>query len=282
MSASRQLKFAQFDVKTAVLYGALQEEVFLEQPGGFGDDTKKVHSLHCSLCGLKQAPRCWNRRLLHLLGDEGLTKSEADSCLFRRVRGGESLYDVIYVDYGLVLGSDAEEIQKFLEQLKTTSKITMGTLESNLGMKIDLQSVGSISISQGPYTKRMLDQFVMPETNAAYTPATRDDVVDSWKASQEVTNREAVGSLMRLTNATRPDIAFAVGRAARSLDNNPTQEGRLVVKQMFRNRTRKGTFTCERHEWSAHPIQWQWRRSRGQKLCQRRGKGAGIGTGSLR
>jgi len=55
------MKLKHFDVKTAFLYGELEEEVYLEQPEGFDNGSGRVCRLKRSLYGLKQAPRCWNK-----------------------------------------------------------------------------------------------------------------------------------------------------------------------------------------------------------------------------
>uniref|UniRef100_A0AAV1TK68 Uncharacterized protein n=1 Tax=Peronospora matthiolae TaxID=2874970 RepID=A0AAV1TK68_9STRA len=45
--------------------------------------------------------------------------------------------------------------------------------------------------------------------------------------------REAVGALMHLTTATRPDIAFSVGYVSRFMEN-PQEEHWVAVKRIFR------------------------------------------------
>lgn len=55
----------QMDVKSAFLYGTIQEEVYVKQPPGFEDPAhpKKVYKVVKALCGLHQAPRAWHERL---------------------------------------------------------------------------------------------------------------------------------------------------------------------------------------------------------------------------
>ncbi|CAB0039372.1 unnamed protein product [Trichogramma brassicae] len=100
--AQKDPEITTFDVRTAFLYGSLQEEIDMEIPlgldfnGQFKDSTKMgsharlmtsainnyVCRLNKSLYGLKQAPRCWNQRFKHFLSKFRLTESDADKCMF--------------------------------------------------------------------------------------------------------------------------------------------------------------------------------------------------------
>ncbi|GBN79900.1 hypothetical protein AVEN_255754-1, partial [Araneus ventricosus] len=61
----------QLDVKSAYLYGKLNEKVYLKQPPGFTvkDAENKVYLLHKALYGLHQSGRSWNCELDHILED---------------------------------------------------------------------------------------------------------------------------------------------------------------------------------------------------------------------
>nr|GEW16621.1 retrovirus-related Pol polyprotein from transposon TNT 1-94 [Tanacetum cinerariifolium] len=60
-AASKNMTIYQMDVKTALLNGELNEEVYVSQPEGFVDSDHPTHIYHLkkALYGLKQAPRAW-------------------------------------------------------------------------------------------------------------------------------------------------------------------------------------------------------------------------------
>jgi len=61
VAALEDLDIQSIDVKTAYLYGNLDEEIYMEQPEGFKLPGKedKVWRLHKALYGLKQAGLSW-------------------------------------------------------------------------------------------------------------------------------------------------------------------------------------------------------------------------------
>ena len=65
IAALHNLEIHQMDVKTTLLNGELNEEIFMEQPKGFivPSQEKKVCILVKSLYGLKQAPKQWHENL---------------------------------------------------------------------------------------------------------------------------------------------------------------------------------------------------------------------------
>lgn len=233
VAAADHLKLQQFDIKTAFLYGELQEEVYVKQPEGFEDNTDRVCRLKKSVYGLKQAPRSWNAKFVSFMQSSGMQQSKADPCLFTRNQNGKKLFIAIYVDDGLMAGSDIHEINAFMNDLKNSFKITSGELNNFLGMQIVQNSDSSIFISQSGYTEKMLKRFNMNNSNKVATPCDRTECNDSKPIESQVPYREAIGCLMYLTAGTRPDIAYAVSKAARSMES-PTQNDWTMVKRIFK------------------------------------------------
>lgn len=138
IAASEGMKMLQFDVSTAFLYGSLDdEEIFMKQPEGYDDGTGRVCLLKKSLYGLKQAPRCWNKRILDFLKEVGFEVNEADPCLFKREKADRKLILALYVDDGLLAGSDQQLIDEFIDELKERFKITTKPASYFLGIEIE-------------------------------------------------------------------------------------------------------------------------------------------------
>nr|GEW47044.1 hypothetical protein [Tanacetum cinerariifolium] len=74
----------QMDVKSAFLYGTIEEEVYVCQPSGFEDPDHpdKVYKVVKALYGLHQAPRAWYETLGTYLLANGFQRGTIDQTLF--------------------------------------------------------------------------------------------------------------------------------------------------------------------------------------------------------
>lgn len=74
----------QMDVKSAFLYGTIEEEVYVSQPPGFIDAEypDKVYKVNKALYGLHQAPRAWYETLAFYLLENGFQRGKIDPTLF--------------------------------------------------------------------------------------------------------------------------------------------------------------------------------------------------------
>ena len=96
------------DVKTAFLFGELDEEIYMEQLEGFvkQGQEKKVCRLLKAIYGLKQAALQWNKALHDSLLKMGFTRTFADSGVYIHFHNQELIILVIYVDDALFMGSN--------------------------------------------------------------------------------------------------------------------------------------------------------------------------------
>ena len=101
------------DVKSAFLNGYILEEVYVEQPPGFLDQTMPNHvfKLNKALYGLKQAPRAWYDRLSKFLIENNFARGNVDKTLFIQRSKEDLLIVQIYVD-DIIFGSTNEALCK--------------------------------------------------------------------------------------------------------------------------------------------------------------------------
>jgi adenine-specific DNA methylase len=111
----------QMDVKNVFLHGDLQEEVYMEQPLGYVDQTHPnlVYKLKKTLYGLKQAPRAWSNKIgQYLVTNEFQTSSVDFTLCVKKIDHGIVII-VIYVDDLIIIRDSDEDIfdlKKFLKQ----------------------------------------------------------------------------------------------------------------------------------------------------------------------
>ncbi|KAG8489409.1 hypothetical protein CXB51_017388 [Gossypium anomalum] len=220
LTAQKQWKVHQLDVKLAFLKGFLKEEIFIEQPEGFevSGEEHKVYRLKKALYGLKQAPRAWYDRIDAYLSRLGFTKSISEPTLYVKKDEKETLLIVsLYVDDLLVTGSKDELIEDFKKQMQDIFEMTdLGLMTYFLGMEVN-QGEQGIFISQQAFALKVLSKFSMSKCKPASTPVALGEKLSSTSEHDRIDERgyrSLVGCLLYLT-ATRPDILYAVGLLSR-------------------------------------------------------------------
>lgn len=219
MAVKKKYKIHQMDVVTAFLQGDLNEEIYMDQPEIFNDGTNRVCKLNKSIYGLKQAGRQWNIKLDEKLRIFGLIKSKTDPCIYYTNNLG--LMIAIYVDDFLIFFKEIDELNKLKEFLnKEFLMKDLGEAKSCLGIKIT-QGENYIEIDQIAYIREILNRFGMEDCKPVGTPRdinqklSINDVDDKNSLVGKIPYQEAIGSLLYLTQGTRPDIAFAVNDLSR-------------------------------------------------------------------
>ncbi|GJR82029.1 putative ribonuclease H-like domain-containing protein [Tanacetum coccineum] len=108
----------QMDVKSAFLYGKIEEEVYVCQPPGFEDPEfpDRVYKVEKALYGLHQAPRAWYETLSTYLLDNGFQRGQIDKTLFIKRVKGDILLVQVYVD-DIIFGSTRNEMCTEFEKM---------------------------------------------------------------------------------------------------------------------------------------------------------------------
>lgn len=232
-AASERLEMAQFDVKTAFLYGSLTETVYMEQPEGFVQDSSKVCLLQRSLYGLKQSPRQWNRKFTDFLTSVNLEELEEEHCVF--YRKDPLLIIALYVDDGIIFARSKKDIDVILQKLEQQFEIHVTDGSTFLGFQIKKDDYGGIFLYQEAYIHKMLEKFDMTEANSVDNPSasTRSNRDDSEDFLDKGLYRRAVGSLLYASTMTRIDIAYAVNVVSRYM-SDPKVDDWTAVKRILR------------------------------------------------
>nr|GEV32101.1 hypothetical protein [Tanacetum cinerariifolium] len=103
----------QMNVKSAFLYGTIEEEVHVCQPLGFEDPNHidKLYKVVKALYGLHQAPRSWYETLANYLLENGFQKGKIDQTLFiKRQKKRKSASTPIDTDKPLLKDPDGEDV----------------------------------------------------------------------------------------------------------------------------------------------------------------------------
>ncbi|GKE32591.1 putative ribonuclease H-like domain-containing protein, partial [Tanacetum coccineum] len=209
----------QIDVKSAFLYGTIEEEVYVYQPPGFEDPQfpNKVYKVEKALYDLHQAPRVWYKTLYTYLLENGFRRGTIDKTLFIKKDKGDILLVQVYVD-DIIFGSIKKSLCTEFESLmhKKFQMRSIRELTFFLGLQV-MQRDDGIFIRQDKYVADILKKFDFSSVKTASTPIETNKALLKDEEAEDMDvhlYRLMIGSLMYLT-ASRPDIMFAICACAR-------------------------------------------------------------------
>nr|GEY15555.1 putative ribonuclease H-like domain-containing protein [Tanacetum cinerariifolium] len=162
----------QMYVKSAFLYGTIEEEVYVCQPPGFEDSNypDKIYKVVKALYGLHQAPRAWYVTLANYLLEHGFQMVKIDQTLFIKKQKGDILLVHVYVD-DIIFGSTNKDLCKAFKKLMKDKfqMSSMRELTFFLGLQLKQKQDG-IFISQDKYVAKFLRKFGLTDGKSASTP----------------------------------------------------------------------------------------------------------------
>ena len=223
--ATENLAFDNIDVDTAFLNPKLEEEIYIHPPQYFSEVhpeyTGKTIFLKLlkSLYGLKQAPRAWMLEVQAFFNSIGFEAALADPNLFIRDR----TYILLFVD-DMAIAGPREAIDAVKREISSRWDCKdLGPYTLFVGIQLE-RTAESIKIYQTLYTTKLLERLKISTANPYTLPilvgkvlrATDSPLLDDEEAALY---RYIIGSLIYLSNVTRPDIAYATGQLARFISN---------------------------------------------------------------
>ena len=224
------------DVNNAFLHGDLEEDIYMRQPIGFEQgDPSLVCKLNKALYGLKQASRSWFLTIQSVLLSLGFSQSKADTSLFFRNSGKETVYLLIYVDDMLITGSSHIAVKDVISKLSHHFSLKdLGEVRHFLGVEVTHTAQG-IHLCQAAYIKELLNKVQMQDCKPYPTP-----MLSTLKLSKDDGDpfmdgklyRSIVGALQYAT-ITRPEISFCVNKVSQFLAA-PLDSHWKAVKRILR------------------------------------------------
>ncbi|GJT17227.1 putative ribonuclease H-like domain-containing protein [Tanacetum coccineum] len=151
----------QMDVKSAFVYGTIDEEVYVSQPPGFvdPDHPKKVYKVVKALYGLHQAPRALYATLSTFLEKHGYKRGTIDKTLFIKRDKKDIMLVQVYVDDIIFRSTKKSWCDEFEALMKSRFQMSsMGELTFFLGLQVKQNKEG-IFISQDKESPFDLEAF---------------------------------------------------------------------------------------------------------------------------
>ncbi|GME77040.1 unnamed protein product [Ambrosiozyma monospora] len=242
MAAAKGWYFAQYDFKTAYLYGVLPNELYIYHPEGYGNvecppGKKVIYRLKKGLYGYPGAGRIWWETIKSYLTSIGLIANDAFPSTYELIENGEVVLSMgIFVDDCACIAKHPKYLKFLEEKLRENFVLKQITADEDgiqrlLGMDLVISrnsdgKVHDIKVSQASYIRKFVgDLGVDVDGKKVKTPLTPGFYFDMSQNPLEATEkslevhvkrfRKIVGALLYVALMTRPDIAYAVNYIAR-------------------------------------------------------------------
>jgi hypothetical protein len=243
-AAFEDLEIDHVDIETAFLNPPIYEEIymtptrFLERVFPELKHKDAYIRLRKALYGLKQAPREWFQMVKEAFDVFGLRAADSDPNLFI----GNRVFVLLFVDDMLIVGKrdDVDKMKKRI--LKEWKGKDLGPVDCFVGFEITRNRRNrTLTITQSTFIRKLLERTKMTNANSTSLPIPAGTVLksvdeddESLLEGDEITvYRQIVGSVLYLSNNTRPDTSYAVGQLARFM-SKPAAIHLQMCKQLLR------------------------------------------------
>ncbi len=234
ISAANRWDIHHMDFKAAYLNATLERPVYIRCPRRYEGthDGEVFYELKRTLYGLHQSGKAWNEAMDKRLKALGLKACCVDPCVYTLGNEDEEQKGIMadFVDDSVITGvAEAIGIIKRIVARAFPSR-DLGPATRTLGINIRRGIDGKVELNQSHYIREQLEGYGMEVCKSVATPIDpRVQFNTSGGMEKGINYPVAIGSLVYLAQATRPNIAFAVSKMWR-YDENPSGEHWAAVK----------------------------------------------------
>jgi hypothetical protein len=237
LSIAQDLENRHVDVQTAFLNSDIEEEIYMEQPAGYeqGNDDNVCRLKKC-IYGLKQSGNQWYKKVKSIMLTLEMIPTRSDPCLF--VHKTKRLFCCLYVDDLGIFGK-GPDLDWFVSTLSESVKVRdLGEMRQFLGINVNRVSDNCLTIDQINYLDQVLKDTGMSEARGLSCPinprpSSDRNGEDCDAKCDDTLYRRTIGSLLYLSNNSRPDISFAVAFLGQ-FSNDPRRKHWAAVKRLLR------------------------------------------------
>ena len=219
--AHKDLECHHVDVNNAFTQATLKEVLYMEPPPMTTTPKGKVWRLHKSIYGLKQAAKDWYATCSAHLISMGFLPAPEDECIY--INNQQESYVLLYVDDILIAAPDLDRVSAFktsfgrrfkMKDLRDVSRIVGIDVSRDRQMR-------TLSLSQAHYVDNIMADSGMTESRNRPTRVPMigsDALITTWPGEEmpdPYPYSRKVGQCNFLSQQTRPDISFAVGKLSK-------------------------------------------------------------------
>ncbi|KAL2125978.1 hypothetical protein VTI74DRAFT_2034 [Chaetomium olivicolor] len=233
LAARFDLELIQFDAVNAFVNAKIDDEVYMEMPGGYRKPGR-VLKLQKALYGLRQSPLLWQKELQATLVSLGFKPVPHEPCMMMK----DQCIVFYYVDDIVIAYRRQKQaaVDKLITGLQSKYRLTGGNeLRWFLGIEVHRdRRKRLIWLAQTSYIEK-ITKLTRSEAQPRTPMATVEQLPFDGIASHSSTTlyQRKVGSALYAAVTTRPDIAFAVSRLAR-FNQNPGPEHHEAIDRVLR------------------------------------------------
>jgi hypothetical protein len=239
LAAANKWHMFSSDITQAFTYGKLDVPLFCHPPPGFGCPPGTVLSLNYCLYGAKQAPACFKGVSTEFMKSEGFTAVNDSQTVWIKTHGSSVLINAWFVDDVHHCTNDLAMYRSFRKRFEKRFDLKSDDhIDVYLGNRLlHDREKGTVTVSQEHYLLACLEKYGLANCNGVDKPITTRLTIQDQPETANVTDQEPyramVGSLLYLSNWTRPDISFAVSELSRFV-SNPGKPHLEAAKRVFR------------------------------------------------